>query len=57
MKVICPLCNTEIEVPTYYSRHRQKLLQQYQQNKNNPDFVKRRREIALKCYHKKKDQL
>lgn len=57
MKVICPHCQTVIEVPTYYSRHRQQLLEKYKQNMKNKDFAKRRREIALKCYHKKKDNL
>lgn len=47
----------EIEVPTYYSRHKQKLLEKYKQNMQNPDFVERRRQIARKCYHKTKNHL
>lgn len=57
MKIICPHCHQEIETnlrQTYYSKHREKLLAQYKENMKNPEFVQRRREIALKAYRKKK---
>lgn len=54
MKILCPHCNTIIEVPTYYSRNRTKLLNIYKEKMKNPEFAQRRREIALKAYHKNK---
>lgn len=54
MKFVCPHCNKTIEVDTYYSRHRKELLKKYHDNMQNPEFQQRRREIALKSYHKNK---
>lgn len=54
--ILCPCCGQQIEIPTYWSKNRQRLMEQYKQNKQNPEFVERRRKIALKCYHKKKNQ-
>ena len=56
MKIKCPHCGDIIEVNTYYSRHRKELLKKYRENMKNPDFQQRRREIALKSYHKRKGQ-
>ena len=57
MKIKCEFCGAIIEVPTYYARHREEILKKYQQDKLDPAFVEKRRKIALKCYHKKKNHL
>ena len=54
MKIKCPHCGEIIQVDTYYSRHRQQLLKKYRDNMQKPEFQQRRREIALKSYHKNK---
>lgn len=57
MKLICPHCHKEIEInlsESYYSRHKEQILAKYRENMKNPDFVKRRREIALKSHNKRK---
>lgn len=56
MKMICPCCNTEIDVPTYYSKHKEKFQQKYEKNKKNPDWLEKRHQIALKSYHKRKNE-
>ncbi len=54
--MICPCCNTEIDVPTYYSKHKEKFQQKYEKNKKNPDWLEKRHQIALKSYHKRKNE-
>jgi hypothetical protein len=55
--IICPHCHKEIKTnlsETYYSRHREELLAKYKEQMKNPAFRKRRNEISLKSYRKKK---
>lgn len=57
MKIICPHCHHEIETDlreTYYSRHKEQLLEQYKERMKDPEFRKKRAEISLKSYHKNK---
>ena len=57
--IVCPYCNHEIHThntTTYYARHRQQILEKYKENSKNPEFIKKRRKIALKSYHKRKQE-
>lgn len=57
LRIKCPCCNQIIEVEntsTYYFKHKEKILKKYQEQKNDPEFVERKREIALRSYHKRK---
>lgn len=54
MKIKCPCCGEIIQVDTYYSRHKQEIKQKYKERMKDPEFVKYRRKIALKSYHKNK---
>lgn len=55
--IICPHCLQEIKLEnnsSYYSRHREEILEKYKKGIKDPEYVKRRRAIALKSYHKRK---
>ena len=58
MLIICPHCHKEINTnpTTYYSRHKEQIKEKYQEKLKDPEFVARRRAIALKSYHKRKQQ-
>ena len=55
--ITCPCCKKIITIrneDSYYSRHRERILKQYHEQKDNPEFKAHRREIALKSYHKRR---
>ena len=59
LKIKCPCCNQIIEVEnthTYYYKHKESIQEKYRENKKDPEFVERKREIALRSYHKRKKE-
>lgn len=58
MLIICPHCHKEINTneTTYYARHKEEIIAKYKEKCKDPEFIAQRRAIALKSYHKRKQQ-